>query len=94
MAYKRYYTDETILELCKKFNIEPDNIDSKAIEQKMLTYYESHQAEIKKQNIDEIEKNLLLNLQRLGANLAENPLLKEVAQYHGILLESHITEKK
>ena len=36
MAYKRYYTDDKIRELCQKFNIDHDKLDSKDIEQKMI----------------------------------------------------------
>ncbi len=85
MAYKRYYTDEKILELCKKLNIDSDNIDSPAIEQKMLNYYESHKIGIKKQNINEIENKLLLNLQKKGINFLDGSGNKDISEKQSLI---------
>ncbi len=68
MAYKRYYTDDKIRELCQKFNIDPDNLDSKAIEQKMSAYYEKHKTKVENQDTNKIAEQLLLNLQNKGIN--------------------------
>jgi len=68
MAYKRYYTDDKIRELCQKFNIDPDKLDSKAIEQNMLAYHKKHKTEIENQDTDKIAERLLLNLQNKGIN--------------------------
>jgi len=35
--------------------------------------------------IEEVEKSLLLGMQRLGMDLEENPLIKSFAEYHGVL---------
>lgn len=68
MAYKRYYTDDKIRELCQKFNIDPDNLDSKAIEQKMSAYYKKHKTKVENQDANKITEQLLLNLQNKGIN--------------------------
>lgn len=68
MTYKSYYTDDKIRELCQKFNIDPDNLDSKAIEQKMLTYYEKNKIKIENQDTNKIAKRLLSDLHNKGIN--------------------------
>lgn len=68
MAYKRYYTDDKIRELCQKFNIDPDNLGSKAIEQKMSAYYEKNKTKVENQDINKMSEQLLLNLQNKGIN--------------------------
>lgn len=68
MTYKRYYTDDKIRELCQKFNIDPDNLDSKAIEKKMSAYYEKNKTKVENQDINKMSEQLLSDLHNKGIN--------------------------
>lgn len=55
--------------------------------QKLMESLEKRGIKLDDKPIDEVEKGLLLNMQRLGMNLEENASVRKMAQYHGILPE-------
>jgi hypothetical protein len=55
--------------------------------QKLIESFERQGIKLEDKPIDEVEKGLLLNMQRLGMNLEENQSVREMAQYYGILPE-------
>lgn len=80
MSYKRYYSDQQILELCNEFGIDPSTIDEKEIEKNMLDFCNQHNIDTEKIDINQVEKDLLETMQRLGMNLTEHQYVKELAQ--------------
>lgn len=55
--------------------------------QKLIETFEKQGINLKDKPIDEVEKNLLLTMQRLGMDLEEHQSVRKMAQYHGILPE-------
>ena len=55
--------------------------------QKLMESFERQGIKLEDKPIDEVEKNLLLIMQRLGMNLEEHSSVRKLAQYHGVLAE-------
>lgn len=55
--------------------------------QKLIKTVEKQGMNLEDKPIDEVEKNLLLTMQRLGMDLEEHQSVRKMAQYHGVLPE-------
>ncbi len=53
--------------------------------QKLVESFEKQGIKLDERPIDEVEKDLLLSMQRLGMDLEETPLMRRFAEHHGIL---------
>lgn len=55
--------------------------------QKLMTNLEKNAIKLSDEPIEEIEKNLLANMQKLGMDLSKHPSVREMAKHYGLLVE-------
>ena len=55
--------------------------------QKLMSNLEKNAIKLSDEPIEEIEKNLLANMQKLGMDLSKHPSVREMAEHYGLLVE-------